>query len=92
MNLKKKELINLPVYTQGEQHLGKIVDFELEPTSQTVEKYYIKSQDIIKNLLQKELLISKDQVVSISHDRMVVEDSVVKEKVKGVVKKAVPAG
>lgn len=92
MNLKRNDLIGLPVYTQSNQHLGKVSDFELESSSQLVVKYYIKSRDIIKELLEKELIISKEQVVFISKEKMVVEDNVVPEKEvkKAALRKAVP--
>ena len=92
MNLKRNDLIGLPVYTQSNQHLGRVSDFELESSSQLVVKYYIKSRDIIKELLEKELIISKEQVVFISKEKMVVEDNVVPEKEvkKAALRKAVP--
>lgn len=77
MNLKKQEIINLSVYTQSNQHLGKVIDFEFETSSQSIVKYYIRSKDIIKDLLTPELIISSDQVISISKVKMVVEDNVV---------------
>lgn len=94
MNLTKKTLIGLPVYTQSEQHLGKVADFELDPATQLIARYYIKGGDLIKELLQSELIISREQVVTISTQRMVVEDAVVTEPEtqKAAFKKAVPAG
>lgn len=92
INLQKNELIGLPVYTQSGQYLGKVSDFELEATSQTIVRYHIRSKDIIKELLQKELLISKEQVVSLSSQKMIVEDNVIREEEtkKAAFKKAVP--
>ena len=89
MNLRKKELINLAVYTQLGQYLGKVVDFELESSSQTIIKYYVRSKDIIKELLNKELLISKDQVITISEKKMIVEDGVILQKEKKQILKKV---
>lgn len=77
MNLKKKDLLNLPVYTQSGQHLGRISDFEFEPGTQAIVKYYVKSGGLIKELLQDELLINREQVVSITQDKMTVDDSLV---------------
>lgn len=75
MNLKKKDLLNLPVYTQSGQHLGRISDFEFEPSTQTILKYHVKSGGLIKELLQDELLVNREQVLVITHDKMTVEDS-----------------
>lgn len=93
MNLRKNNLIGLPVYTRSGQYLGKISDFEVEPTSQIIVKYYVKSKDIIKELLQKELLISKEQVISLTIQKMIVEDNIVMEPVtkKAALKRAVIA-
>lgn len=77
MNLKKKNLLNLPVYTQSGQHLGRISDFEFEPGTQAIIKYYVKSGGLIKELLQDELLINREQVVAVTHDKMTVEDTTV---------------
>lgn len=80
MNLKTKDLIGLPVFTQSNQALGKICDFELDPTIQKITKYYVKSGKLIKELLAKELIISSEQVISIDKEKMIVEDNVKKEK------------
>jgi len=93
MNLTKKILIGLPVYTQSDQHLGKVADFELDPTTQLIVRYHVKGGDLIKELLRSELIVSREQVIAISPQRMVVEDAVVAEPEaqKAAFKKAVPA-
>lgn len=81
MILKKQEIINLPVYTQSGQHLGKVVDFEIASQTHTIEKYVIRNNTIVGSILQKDLLISPSQVISISKNKMVVEDTLTKEQV-----------
>ena len=64
-----------------------MVDFEFEIDTQSIVKYYIKSKDIIKDLLSPELIVSCEQVVSISKTKMIVEDNVVDIKEKKMVQK-----
>ncbi len=93
MKLRKKELIHLPVYTESGQHLGRVIDFELDSATHTIERYCVGSRDVIKELLQETLLVSAEQVVSISDEKMIVEDTVVPlQHEKEVIKKAVAAG
>lgn len=80
MNLNKNQLINLPVYTKSGQKLGRVVNFEFNTQLQEIVKYYIKAENIIKELIEKDLVISAEQVISIDDEKMVVEDLAVKEK------------
>lgn len=93
MNLRKEQLIGLPVYTQSGQHLGKVADFEFDSSAHLIRCYFVKSRDIIKGLLQNELSISREQVISISEEKMIVEDSIVSEAEikKEAMKRPVPA-
>ncbi|MFH0804786.1 MAG: PRC-barrel domain-containing protein [Patescibacteria group bacterium] len=77
MNLQLRQLSNLPVYTQSGQHLGRVVDFELDSTSQSVLQYHVRSSQLIRELLRQDLLVSREQVVSLTNEKMVVEDSTV---------------
>jgi len=77
MILKRGDLINLPVYTRSNQHLGRVADFEVDSSTQQIVRYQVKSGGIISDLLNEELLISREQVVSITAEKMVVEDAVV---------------
>jgi len=86
MILTKQDIINLPVYTQSEQHLGKVVDFEVSSNSHNIEKYKVRSMSIVGGILQKYLFVSPSQVISISKERMIVEDTLTKQE---ALKKAV---
>ena len=81
MNLSSKDLINLPVYTQSEKYLGKVLSFEMDAETQAVIKYYIKAGSLAAGLLgeSKELIVSQSQVVSLTEEKMVVEDLVGKD-------------
>jgi sporulation protein YlmC with PRC-barrel domain len=80
MRLTKRELINLPVYTQSNQHLGRVSDFEVDSATHVIVKYRVKSGSLIKEFLQKELIIAKEQVISMSAEKMVVEDTLLAEE------------
>ncbi len=82
MRINQKKLIGLPAETQGGLLLGKIRDFEIDSETQNILRYTIKSRSLISKLLSEEvaeLIVGRNQVISISEEKMVVEDSVVKE-------------
>lgn len=79
MVIPNKQLINLPVFTEKGQHLGKISSFGIETSTQSIIKYYVKPENFIKELVEKELIVSAEQVISINKEKMVVEDNIVKE-------------
>lgn len=76
-----KDLLNLPVFTQNDRALGRISGFEIDPDAQSIIRYYLKPHKLI-SFLAKELVVHRSQVVFLDKERMIVEDSVSKEKVK----------
>ncbi len=76
--LQNKKIIGLPVYTQSNFYLGKISSFEVDPISQMIINYYLKG-NLIKKIVQGELIINREQVISLDEKKMVVEDNVIKE-------------
>lgn len=91
MILAKKEIIGLPVFTQSNQYLGKICDFELDSATQKITKYHVKSEQLIKGILADKLIIASEQVFSIDKEKMVVLDSVKKAKSQAYEARAIPA-
>lgn len=81
MKLNHNQLINLPVYTQSSQHLGKVAGFEFNTEAHTIIKYYVSQSSLVKEWLNlgAELEIASAQVISISAEKMIVEDAVTKE-------------
>lgn len=75
----QEKIIGLPVYTQSGIFLGKIVAFEKNDSGQII-KYFVKSKNPIKNLLQGNLEINSSQVISIDNKKMIVEDTFKKIK------------
>ncbi|MDA2922057.1 PRC-barrel domain-containing protein [Patescibacteria group bacterium AH-259-L07] len=70
-----KQLLNLDVYTQNGQYLGKIIDLEIDADTGHIITYIVKSSNVVKNLFQEKLLINSSKVISISNEKMMVEDA-----------------
>ncbi len=87
MQLSYRQLKNLPVYTKNNDFLGKIKDLEINSDTQNVSKYIIKSSQITKRLVGKELIINPSQVISIDNQKMIVEDETVRDS--GLIKEPV---
>ena len=82
--LTQKQLNNLPVYTQSEDFLGRITGFEIDQQTHQIDKYYIGSSSWLINLLgqEQDFIISSDKLISLTEEKMTVEDAVIKETVK----------
>ena len=84
MNLNHQQLINLPVYTQSDDYLGRVSGFDFNTDSHTISKYYIKQSSFVKNLLGSlnhtyDLVIASAQVVEINEEKMIVENNIAKD-------------
>lgn len=78
MQISSADLINLPVYTQTGQRLGRVTFFEIDIDTHTISHYHVKT-GLIKGLWHQELIIHQSQVISISKEKMIVEDNVSKQ-------------
>lgn len=78
MELREKKIIHLPVYTQSGKELGKISGFGIDTETHTIVRYYVKSGRLIEGLFEKELIIAASQVISITNEKMIVEDLILK--------------
>lgn len=83
MKIASSDLINLPVYTESGQNLGRIDSFEVDIDAHAITLYHIKT-GLIKGLWHEQLTIHPSQVVSVNSEKMVVEDSTVKEPQPGL--------
>ncbi|MFA5129147.1 MAG: hypothetical protein WC445_04305 [Patescibacteria group bacterium] len=82
MTISHKNLIGLPVQTKSGLLLGKIGSFEIESDTQTVLRYIVKSRNLISKLLSEkvsEIIISRNQVIFLDEEKMIVDDASVKE-------------
>lgn len=80
--IKGKKIIGLTVKNDSHDVLGKVYDFELEIDSQTVLKYYVKGEGLIKKFTTPEIIVHRSQVKSISSKEMIVDDVSIKAGVK----------
>lgn len=78
MQISSDDLINLPAYTQSGQYLGRISSFEVDIDNSTITRYHVKT-GLIKGLWHEQLIIHQTQVISISTEKMVVEDNIKKQ-------------
>lgn len=77
MTISTKQLIGLPVVTKSGLKLGRIVNCLVDIDSQSILQYTVK-EGLVAG--RKTLLINRGQVISISSDKMVVDDAVGAEK------------
>ena len=92
MKISNKNLIGLKVETQSGQELGRLEDFNLETESQSVLEYIVKPSNIVKDLIIKDLIIPRGQVIDITSEKIVVDDNFVKDKNSEKEKSNSPAG
>ena len=76
MQQSAKQLLHLPVETEGGTHLGEISRVNIDVERHIVSNYIVKSS-LLPRLFAEELMIAPSQVVSITAKKMTVEDSVV---------------
>jgi|ETN02SMinimDraft_2_1059926.scaffolds.fasta_scaffold120752_2 sporulation protein YlmC with PRC-barrel domain len=76
MLINHAQLIGLPVVTQAGQALGKVDGFVLEINSHTIHQYEVKPSGIA-NVFSKDLLVSHEQVIDITKDKMIVDNSTI---------------
>jgi sporulation protein YlmC with PRC-barrel domain len=75
--ISKSQLINLPVRTQSDDHLGHVTDVEINEQSKEIEKIEVKSGKIFH---LNTFLIDKEQIVKITKHEVIVKDTLIKEK------------
>lgn len=85
MLISSKHLYNLSVETESGEKLGQVAEFDLDIDSQKIWRYYIKPSLIRGGFLKESLIIHHRQVISITKDKMIVMDNVVKYQDKAMV-------
>lgn len=71
--------LRLPVRTASGQKLGNVVDISIDPAMQAVTAYHVKLSRMLPDVVQTPLLIRPSQVIEITQNEMVVEDSVARQ-------------
>jgi sporulation protein YlmC with PRC-barrel domain len=74
MKISSDDLLGLPVYTQSGSHLGKVTGVDVEIDSHLITHYHVRT-GLIKDLWHHELLIAREQVISVNAKKMIVDDS-----------------
>ena len=82
MLLSSKQLFDLPVETKSGIKLGQISGFNMDVETQKIWQYLVKPPLIKGGFLKEALLIHQGQVVSLTKEKMVVLDNVVKYQTK----------
>ena len=77
--LDDKTLLKLPVVTKSGTALGKVAGFEFDVDAQAIVRYLVRPKGLAARMLKHPLRVSRDQVVSIDDEKMVVEDALAKE-------------
>ncbi|MCX6741300.1 MAG: hypothetical protein NTY61_02795 [Candidatus Parcubacteria bacterium] len=73
--LSLNQTIGLPVYTRSGMFLGEVIKVETLPDGQTAQKYIIKNANPLKNLISGQLVIDASQVISVTAEKIIVEDN-----------------
>lgn len=76
MLISHNSLLHLPVFTESNGFLGRIHSFDVDIESQSIIKYHVQGGGLLQGFLAQKLLVDRSQVVSISKDKMIVEDAV----------------
>ena len=80
MLISSEKLIGLKVETESGQYVGRIQSFDIDIDSHGIRNYHIKPKFLEGGTFHDELIIHHLQVVSISEEKMVVFDNIVKYK------------
>ncbi len=77
MLISYNNLKSLPVYTKSNTYLGKVSDLVIDIDSHFVLKYETKPR-----VSRKKYLISRDQILEITSEKIIVADAVLTEIVR----------
>lgn len=70
------KLKKLPVSTSSGLYLGQVNGFEMDADSHIIRAYFVR-----KNILEPILSISREQVISITTEKLIVEDAFIRESI-----------
>jgi len=91
MIIDSKHLLGLGVETKSGQHLGKVRGFHIDTVTHAILQYEVRRSGILKEFLATDLLVYQQQVLSITKEKMVVDDQVVSEEERAQEGTRVPA-
>lgn len=73
-------LIGTAIYDTNGKHLGKVADYAFEPASYTIQQLYVQ-QSFLKSISVVSNIIHRNQIVSVTKERIVVESASIKDKI-----------
>ena len=76
--LDDKTLLRLPVETKGGAALGRVSGFEFDAGTQAILRYSVRPKGLAARMIEKPLVVAREQVLSIDAEKMVVDDAVEK--------------
>ena len=76
--LDDKTLLRLPVETKSGAALGRVAGFEFDVETHAIVRYRVRPRGLAAGMLKKPLLVAREQVLSITAEKMVVDDNVEK--------------
>lgn len=78
MFITSELLFQLPVETTDGRQLGRVIGLEIDIESQSILRYQVRPRGWIAGMLYtRDLLINRGQVVSITHEKIVVESGMI---------------
>jgi len=78
MLINSEKLIGLRVETESGEYVGRVKSLDIDIDTQGVRTYHIKPKLLEGGVFANELLVHHKQVISITSDKIVVIDNVVK--------------
>lgn len=91
MRIDTHTLISLSVETRSRVSLGTITALEVDTVTHEIVHYIVARHGLIPGLFKKTLLIAPRQVISITEERMVVEDLLIPSEERNPFSKKEPA-
>jgi len=80
MEIDGKKIIGLPTFTRSGQRIGKVKSVELDLLTDKV-LYILVRPTLFKRLLCRQFIIHRDQVVSLTEEKLIVDDASIKTPV-----------
>lgn len=84
MRVNTKQLIGMPVDTESGTALGRVASADFDAENGRLTTFHVKSRSMmIPGLLNEEFLVDWSQVVEVTTEHVVVEDTTVPEGARG---------
>ena len=80
MLISSEKLIGIKVETENGQYVGRVQAFDIDIDTQGIRNYHIKPKFFEGGVFYEELIVHHRQVVSITEEKMVIVDNIVKYK------------